>query len=84
MREQPPINPFVPDRGVLPPFLAGRDAEQQELNAVIAGALILDSTPDIVRYRDRLAMVGYVWKPPGAGDRWQPGIPSLMRYVRPR
>ena len=57
---------------------------QDTLNAVIAGALTLDSTPEIVQYRDRLAMVGYVWKPPGAGDRWQPGIPSLMRYIRPR
>ena len=57
---------------------------QGELNAVIADTLALDSTPDIVQWRDRLATVGYVWKPPGAGDRWQPGIPSLMRYVRPR
>ena len=57
---------------------------QDELNSVIADTLALDSTRDIVQWRDRLAMVGYVWKPPGAGDRWQPGIPSLMRYVRPR
>ena len=57
---------------------------QNTLNAVIAGALNLGSTPEIVQCRDRLAMVGYVWKPPGAGDRWHPGIPSLMRYVRPR
>ena len=57
---------------------------QDALNAVIADALALDSTPDIVQCRDWLAMVGYVWKPPGAGDRWQPGIPSLMHYVRPR
>ena len=57
---------------------------QDALNAVIADTLALDSTSDIVQWRDRLAMVGYVWKPPGAGDRWQPGIPSLMRYVRPR
>ena len=57
---------------------------QDTLNAVIASALAIDSTPEIVQHRDRLAMVGYVWKPPGAGDRWQPGISSLMRYVRPR
>ena len=56
---------------------------QDELNAVIADTLALDSTPEIVQCRDRLATVGYVWKPPGAGGRWQPGIPSLMRYVRP-
>ena len=57
---------------------------QDELNTVIADALALDSTPKIVQCRDRLAAVGFVWKPPGAGDRWRPGIPSLMRYVRPR
>ena len=42
------------------------------------------SGPEIVPARDRLALVGDVWKPPGAGSRWQPGIPSLMRYVHPR
>ena len=57
---------------------------QDALNTVLADTLALDSTPDIVQWRDRLAMVGYVWKPPGAGDRWQPGIPSLMRHIRPR
>ena len=41
-----------------------------------------DSTSETVQRRDQLAMVGYVWKPPGAGDRRQPGIPSLMRYLR--
>ena len=56
--------------------------DQDALNAVIADALTLDSIPEIVRFRDRLTMVGYVWKSPGAGDRWQPGIPSLMRSVR--
>ena len=30
---------------------------------------------------DQLALVGYVWKPPGTGPRWEAGIPSLMRYV---
>ena len=55
---------------------------QDELNAVIADALAIDSTSETVQRRDQLAMVGYVWKPPGAGDRWQPGIPSLMRYLR--
>ena len=36
MREQPPINPFVPGHGALPPFLAGRGAEQQELMRLLA------------------------------------------------
>ena len=57
---------------------------QDELNAVIARALSLDSTSEIVLCRDRLSAVGYVWKPPGAGDRWQAGIPSLMHHVRRR
>ena len=35
MRERPPINTFVPGRGVLP-FLAGRDAEQHELMRLLA------------------------------------------------
>ena len=65
-------------------FAEGTTLAQDELNAVIADTLDLRSTPDIVQCRDRLALVGYVWKPPGAGSRWQPGIPSLMRYVYPR
>ena len=36
MRDRPPINPFVPGRGVLPPFLAGRDSEQHELMRLLA------------------------------------------------
>ena len=57
---------------------------QDELNTVISRALSLDSIAEILQCRDRLSAVGYVWKPPGAGDRWQAGIPSLMRYVRHR
>ena len=63
-------------------FAARATLAQDELNAVIAGALGLDSTPETVQCRDRLTMLGYVWKPPGGGDRWRPGIPSLMRYLR--
>ena len=64
-------------------FAARATLAQDDLNTVIAGALAVDTVPEIVRCRNRLATVGYVWKPPGAGDRWQPGIPSLMRYLRP-
>ena len=28
-----------------------------------------------------LASVGYVWRRPGAGNRWEPGLPNLMTYV---
>ena len=53
-----------------------------ELNAVIAEALPGEtSTAEVLGCRDRLAMVGYVWKPPDAEAIWQPGIPSLMTYV---
>lgn len=54
----------------------------RELNAVIAGALAqASSTAEVLGCRDRLAMLGYVWKPPDAEAVWQPGIPSLMTYV---
>ena len=53
-----------------------------ELNSAIAEALAADrSTTQVLQCRDRLAMVGYVWKPPDGEDAWQPGIPSLMDHV---
>ena len=61
---------------------AGRsDVPQNELNAVIGRTLADPSTAEILSLRDQLALVGYVWKPPGTGPRWEAGIPSLMRYV---
>ncbi len=54
----------------------------RELNAAIAEVLATDgSTARVLQCRDRLATVGYIWKPPDAEDLWQPGIPSLMDYV---
>lgn len=74
---------LLPAAGAIADAFASRALlAQDELNGVIADALASDSTPETVQHRDRLAMVGYVWKPPGAGDRRQPGIPSLMRYLR--
>jgi len=52
-----------------------------ELNAAIGNALDNPSTTQVLERRDRLAALGYVWKPPEAGDAWLPGIPSLMDYV---
>ena len=53
-----------------------------ELSAVIAEALPGEtSTAEVLGCRDRLAIVGYVWKPPEAEAVWQPGIPSLMTYI---
>ena len=55
----------------------------RELNAVIAAALPAGcSTAQVLACRGRLAGIGYVWMPPGEGNVWQPGIPSLMDYVR--
>ena len=54
MREQLPINPFVPGRGVLPPFLAGRDAEQQELMRLLGYVRAGRGAPrDVVLSRPR-------------------------------
>ena len=61
---------------------AGRaDVPQNELHAVIGSTLADPSTEEVLSLRDQLAMVGYFWKRPGAGPRWEAGIPSLMRYV---
>ena len=58
--------------------------ERYELNDVIARTMgpWEASTSDVLRCRDRLTDLGYVWSPPGTGGVWQPGIPSLMEYVR--
>ena len=36
MSPSPAVNPFVPGRGHVPPFLAGREAEQAELKGLLA------------------------------------------------
>ena len=62
---------------------AGRATLAQDaLDTAIAGAPGIDSASQVTQCRDRLAAVGYVWNPPGAGDSWQAGIPSLMHHVR--
>ena len=68
--------------GVAAAFAERATLRSGELNAMIAEALPGESsTAQVLECRDRLAMVGYVWKPPDAEDVWQPGIPSLMTYV---
>ena len=68
--------------GVAGAFAGRATLHGSELNAVIAEALPGESsTAEVLGYRDRLAAVGYVWKPPDAEALWQPGIPSLMTYV---
>ena len=49
---------------------------QPEVDAAIAA-----SPAEVIRIRDDLAAVGYIWNPPGHGDEWRPGIPSLMTYI---
>ena len=68
--------------GVAGAFAGRATLHGSELNAVIAEALPGESSAaEVLGYRDRLAAVGYVWKPPDAEALWQPGIPSLMTYV---
>ena len=51
------------------------------LKSAIAVALPGGSSADVLRIQEELASVGYVWRSPGAGNIWQPGIPSLMSYI---
>ena len=87
MSVPPAVSPFVPGRGGLPPYLAGPDNEQhalltgQALKSAIAAALPGGSNADALQCQEELAGVGYVWRSPGAGNLWEPGIPSLMRYI---
>ena len=64
---------------------AGRGSlRRNALNDAIARALPegRDGTTEVLQCRDRLSDLGYVWNPPDAEDAWQPGIPSLMDYVK--
>ncbi len=66
---------------------AGQDAlPRSVLNDAIATALPEggNGAPEVLQCRDRLSDLGYVWNPPDADDAWQPGIPSLMDYVKGR
>ena len=51
------------------------------LKSAIAAALPGGSSADAQRCQEELASVGYVWRSPGAGNLWEPGIPSLMSYI---
>ena len=74
----------------------GRDSmPQAEVDAAIAGAdatsgpraIDPSSSPtannrhQLIRIRDELAAIGYIWNPPGGRDVWRPGIPSLMAHI---
>ena len=51
------------------------------LKSAIAAALPGASSADVLQFQEELASVGYVWRSPGAGNLWEPGIPSLMSYI---
>ena len=64
---------------------AGQDSlRRKPLNDAIASTLPegRDGNAEVLQVRDRLSDLGYVWNPPGDDDVWQPGIPSLMDYVK--
>ena len=65
-------------------FAGQGSLRHRALNDAIATALPKgrDGTTQVLQCRDRLNDLGYVWNPPGADDAWQPGIPSLMDYVK--
>ena len=65
-------------------FAGQGSLRRKALNDAIATALPAgrDGTTEVLQCRDRLNDLGYVWNPPGADDAWQPGIPSLMDYVK--
>ena len=65
-----------------PVFQNNAMLSDQEFDAAIAAALPPGaSNKEVSQCQRELANVGYVWKAPGAGSIWQPGIPSLMDYV---
>ena len=70
---------------IAPAFHETPTLSDRELDAAIAAALPPGtSSREVFGYQRSLADVGYVWKAPGAGSVWQPGIPSLMDYVEMR
>ena len=67
---------------VAPAFRERATLPDRDLDASIAAALPAGApNHEVLRYQTNLANVGYIWKAPGAGSVWQPGIPSLMDYV---
>ena len=65
-----------------PAFQENATLSERELDAAIAAALPAGaSSHEVLQCQHHLTNVGYVWKTPGAGSVWQPGIPSLMDYV---
>ena len=63
-------------------FKARRTLRDREMYQAIAGEPVGLSPPKRVkRTYGALRELGYIWQAPGRND-WEPGIPSLMDYVR--
>ena len=63
-------------------FEARRTLSEREMDQAIAGEPVGLSPPKRVkRTYGALQELGYIWQAPGRRD-WEPGIPSLMDYVR--
>ena len=69
-------------RAVATAFDARRVLNTQAMNQAIAGGPVeLDPPAQVLEARGHLRELGYIWQAPGRRD-WEPGIPSLMDYVR--
>ena len=67
---------------IAPAFRARAAISDRELDVAIEDAMPAGaSSHEVHECQRNMANVGYVWKAPGAGSMWQPGIRSLMDYV---
>ena len=69
-------------RAVAVAFEARHRLSDREMDQAIAGKPVgLDPPDPVLDARGHLRELGYIWQLPGRND-WEPGIPSLMDYVR--
>ena len=65
-------------------FVGRSTLGDRELDQAIAGEPVgLDPPDNVLTARRDLQKLGYTWQAPGRRD-WEPGLPSLMDYVRAR
>ena len=72
---------FGAARAVAEAFETGSALSDSELGDAVAHGLGSSDQRRVRSARDELSDLGYVWGP-GPDPRWEPGIPSLMDYVR--
>ena len=63
-------------------YAGGPTLREHALDKAIAGATPGATPQQVRKTRRSLQNLGYIWKPPGTEDNWEPGIPNLMTYVR--